>query len=67
MLFMGMTTSMMYMMVCNDCFRNMYACFLCKFVCVCVYVCVCMSACVCVRYHVIYGYDNQHDVYDGMK
>ena len=33
MLFMVMTAGVMYMMLCNDCFRNMYTYFLCRLVC----------------------------------
>ena len=34
---MGMAAGVMYMMLCNDCFRNVYAYFLCRFVCTCIH------------------------------
>ena len=37
MLFMGMAAGGMYMMLCNDCFRNVYVYFLCGFVCTCMH------------------------------
>ena len=37
MLYMGMAAGGMYMMLCNDCFRNVYVYFLCGFVCTCMH------------------------------
>ena len=36
-IFMGMAAGVMYMMLCNDCYRNVYAYFLCRLVCACIY------------------------------
>ena len=49
MLFMGMAAGAMYMMLCNDCLRNVYAYFLGRLKCSCIrhvhdaFVCVCVG------------------------
>ena len=34
---MGMAAGVMYVMLCNDCFHNVYAYFLCRLVCPCIH------------------------------